>query len=115
MQPIFMIVQFVLGVSVVLFLIWPLLDSFGRTYDRSAEDDEAVEKRMVIDALADIEYEHETGKINDDDYERLRDHYLQQAADVFDDEELEEAPVEDSSTTSGSLEDRIEQERKRLS
>lgn len=113
MEPLFMTVQFVLGLSVLLFLIWPVLRSAGTTYEGTGAES-SNEKRMVIDALSDIEYEHETGKLNDEDYQRLRDHYLREAADVFDEEELEEQSPEDDSGSSGSLEQRIEQERERL-
>lgn len=113
MEALVLTVQFILGLSVLLFLILPVLRRAGTSYEASGNQG-SNEKRMVIDALSDIEYEHETGKLNDEDYRRLRDHYLRQAAEVFDEEELEERSSDHDSETSGSLEQRIEQERERL-
>ncbi|MFB6226743.1 MAG: hypothetical protein ABEH89_00265 [bacterium] len=95
-------------------MIWPLLRSFGRDYERAVTGDQSSEKRMIIDALSDIEYEHETGKINDDDYNRLREHYLRKADEAFDEEDLEEHSQPGESGSSSDLEDRINQERERL-
>lgn len=113
MESLFFLVQFVLGFSVVLFLIWPLLVSFGTSYEQTDQDVRSSDKRMIVDALADIEYEHETGKISDDDYKRLREDYLREAAEVFDDEDFEDTEVGEAEP-SGDLEERIERERERL-
>lgn len=80
-------VQFFLGLGVLLVLVWPLVQDWGTRWADSDSPEEFNRKEAVLDALSDLEYEHETGKINDRDYRRLRDVYVRQAAELLDEED----------------------------
>lgn len=83
------VVQFLLGTGTVLFLLWPLVSGSQEGLIRGSDyDARRSTQRSLLQALSDLEYEHETGKINDRDYRRLRNHFLRRARNHFDEPEL---------------------------
>lgn len=113
-NPWILVVQFVLGLGTALFVLWPLWEQDARAQDvfRTVEDEGAVSRRTVIDALGDLEYEHATGKINRQDYRRLRRFYVRRASELLDDEELDAMLSDD--TDDELLERAVERARSRL-
>jgi hypothetical protein len=117
MNPWIVLVQFVIGFGLCVYLIWPLLvrddDHFPLLDDLAQES----RKNKVLEALRDLEYEHETGKLSDEDYHELREHYLNRATRLFDDNELDDVNLqtaESEDDISNDIEERIAQHRESL-
>ncbi len=66
----------ILGVLLVVVLVAPLLDSQPSPGARS---DPAARLDAALEALRDLEFEHETGKVEDEDYRQLRARYAAEA------------------------------------
>ena len=68
-----------LAVAAVLFVARPFLREPGARSDRLSEPDELDRRRLAlleerdraIDALRELEFDHRTGKLSDDDYRAL--------------------------------------------
>ena len=79
-----------LGATVVAFVLYPVFTGAGGD-DASAvfeETDIALsdlndKKAMLYDAIQDLDFEKEAGKVSDSDYEYARDDYLAQVAAVM--------------------------------
>ena len=72
-------VYFFAGILVILLaavLLAPLLEGSGRSEAGGAADRRLAD---ALDALRDIEFDHETGKLGDDDYRELRAEYAREA------------------------------------
>lgn len=70
------------------YVLTPLLGRRVNWIDAEHPDDEKMReleltKKINLKALKDIEFELASGKINDEDYLELRDHYLRQASKVM--------------------------------
>lgn len=66
----------ILGILLVVVLVAPLLDSQPSP---GARTDPAARLDAALEALRDLEFEHETGKVDDDDYRQLRARYAAEA------------------------------------
>jgi hypothetical protein len=68
-----------LAVAAVLFVARPFLREPGARSDRLSEPDELDRRRLALleerdralDALRELEFDHRTGKLSDDDYRAL--------------------------------------------
>jgi hypothetical protein len=117
MQNLILVLEFFLGFGIFVYLIWPLVadekDHFPILDDLSEER----RKDKVLEALRDLEYEHETGKISTEDYHELRHHYLDRAVGLFDEDELEETSLETAESdrdVGDKIEERISRKREQL-
>lgn len=104
MQTWVLTVQFLLGVSAVLFLLWPLLSGGESQTGESADDSRRSFHRSLLQSLSDIEYEHETGKLSDRDYKRLRRHFMQKAHREMTEQDLKQLEDEIQRTRSAGEE-----------
>ena len=77
-----------LAVAAVLFVARPFLREPGARSDRLSEPDELDRRRLALleerdralDALRELEFDHRTGKLSDDDYRALVGPLRQRAA-----------------------------------
>ncbi|MFB6240276.1 MAG: zinc-ribbon domain-containing protein [Gemmatimonadota bacterium] len=53
-------------------------------------------QEAALDALQELEFEHETGKLSDEDYHRLRNRYARAAVEARDEVARDEAPRGDA-------------------
>lgn len=112
-----LLTEFLLGFTVFLYLLWPLINDANDNFPVVEDMSEERKKNKVLEALSDLEYEHETGKIDSADYQRLRDHYLTRAAKIFDDDDLTDFELEtaDSDSDHGDqIEERIARRKEKL-
>lgn len=94
-----MIAIYLFGALLVVLLVGvtlaPLVEQ--EPSDVPAEDLPAGERReLALEALRELEFEHETGKLGDDEYRRQRARYGRLALDAL--EELEKADAPESGT-----------------
>ncbi len=72
-----------LGLGCALFVVWPLLKaraSSSHGEERGGAIDELrEEKDKLLHALKDIDFDHRTGKLSDDDFQRLDAEYRSRA------------------------------------
>ncbi|MFW6083789.1 MAG: hypothetical protein ACODAA_01080 [Gemmatimonadota bacterium] len=71
----------ILAVLLVVVLVAPLLDSQPSP---GARTDPAARLDAALEALRDLEFEHETGKVEEEDYRRLRARYAAEAVEARD-------------------------------
>lgn len=71
----------ILGILLVVVLVAPLLDSQPSP---GARTDPAARLDAALEALRDLEFEHETGKVEEEDYRRLRARYAAEAIEARD-------------------------------
>lgn len=112
-----LLVEFLLGFGIFVYLIWPLLRGENDHFPVLDDLSEQRRKDKVLEALRDLEYEHETGKINSEDYRELREHYLNRAVELFDEEELEETVLETAESdddVGDKIEEKIARQREKL-
>jgi hypothetical protein len=117
MSPWIVLVQFLMGFGICVYLIWPLLTQEGDHFPILDDLMANSAKNKVLEALRDLEYEHETGKLSDADYRELREHYLNRATKLFDDDELEDVQLETAESEddlTDDIEERIAQHRESL-
>lgn len=115
--------QGLLALTVAGYVLWPLLQGLiwgGERGKSVLEDGEDQRAQVLLDALQDVEYEHETGKIDREEYERLREHYGKQLLDEYSSEEidrlLEDGPPDGSEADSDDeIEAAVREARERLS
>lgn len=88
-----------LGLACALFVAWPLLRGAVR---RSSSDERATEvaelkdeKDKLLQALKEIEFDHRTGKLSDEDFQSLRADYRRRAIEAL--ERLEKAAPSEGS------------------
>lgn len=112
-----LLVEFFLGFGIFVYLVWPLLRVENDHFPVLDDLREQRRKDKVLEALRDLEYEHETGKINTDDYRELRDHYLNRAVKLFDQDELEDTALhtaESDDDVGDKIEEKIARQREKL-
>lgn len=108
------LVQFGLGLGAALYVFWPLWGTRKHEGEETLEGSGGdVSRRIVLEALGDLEYEHATGKINDRDFRRLRRYYLRRAGELLEDEELE-SMLDEVDAPEEQLERAVERARARL-
>ncbi len=77
----------VLGMGCAVFVIWPFLrrePAAGPGLDSEALAEElADEKSKLLVALKEIEFDHHTGKLSDEDFQKLDGEYRARALDVL--------------------------------
>lgn len=71
----------ILAVLLIVVLVAPLLDSEPSP---GARTDPGARLEAALDALRDLEFERETGKVDEDDYRRLRARYAAEAIEARD-------------------------------
>jgi tetratricopeptide (TPR) repeat protein len=76
-----------IGLPALVIVMWPLMRGGGRFTMPSRGFDDRLEleedKASIYQALAELEFDHETGSLSDDDYRSLRDRYEGRAAEVI--------------------------------
>ena len=81
------IIILAIGLPAFLIVLWPLVGARARSPQSSARFDDRLEleeaKASIYQALAELEFDHETGSLSDDDYRSLRDRYEGRAAEVI--------------------------------
>ncbi|MCA9736202.1 MAG: zinc ribbon domain-containing protein [Gemmatimonadetes bacterium] len=83
---------FLFALALVLFVIEPILT--GRSALVDVEDhgeDAAFRKHAALRALRDVEYDYQTGKLDESDYRRLKREMVAEAAEVLGTEDGEPA------------------------
>lgn len=71
----------ILGILLIVVLVAPLLDSQPSP---GARTDPVARLDAALEALRELEFEHETGKVEDEDYRRLRARYAAEAIEARD-------------------------------
>lgn len=105
-----------LGLLILLVVVQPLADRSGVREKKTSETDVLIaEREQLLTALRDLDFDHATGKITDDDYVPQRAQLMAQGAAVL--KQLDEmrplaAPGADTSeaATEWSMDDFIESE-----
>lgn len=80
-------VLFIAGLVVAPWMEDEPADPDGVAGEASPED----RREAALDALQELEFEHETGKLSDDDYDRLRNRYARAAVRARDEAAPDEA------------------------
>ena len=75
------IVGTILALATLSFVLYPLLVNSVMPVPTSFTDD--VARNQAIDALREIEFDRETGKLSESDYAALKGEYTQQAVAVM--------------------------------
>ena len=68
-----------LGLSILAYIAYPLLRKSQGSLEKVSDENEielAEERNRVYNALEDLDFEYECGKISDDDYQQLRQEFL---------------------------------------
>jgi len=74
----------VLVAAVAAIIITPLVRRGGSDLDeRRAPPDAEAQKHLALTAIKELEFDHATGKIDDDDYRALRSRYEARAMEVL--------------------------------
>lgn len=71
----------ILAILLIVVLVAPLLDSEPSP---GARTDPAARLEIALDSLRDLEFERATGKVDEDDYRRLRARYAAEAIEARD-------------------------------
>jgi len=105
------LVFLLLGLSILAYIGYPLLRKSPGKLEKVSDGSEielAEERNRVYNALEDLDFEYECGKISDDDYQRLRQEFLSK---VESDSMTSEPVGESRSTmTEQQLKDSVEAE-----
>jgi len=82
----------VIALLAVFLVLEPVIRPAGAASAQSADEDEVdpahARRDLALAALKEIDFDKETGKLSDDDYERLRGKYTTEALDALRDAEL---------------------------
>lgn len=118
------VLQGLLAIGAAGFVLWPVVRSRVEGtvdgLDDKAPDEHDERTRVLLDALQDLEYEHDTGKLDDEEYRQLRAHYGTQLLDEYSPEELDDLLAEtadgppDDDPAEEDLERAIREARRRL-
>lgn len=106
-----------LAAAVVMYVLLPLVRGEHAPLHRSADEPTEKEhrRRVALSALRDVEYDYATGKLDDDDYRRLKDELSVEALRVLRDGESEaDAPVPEEEPAPAASDDAIEAEIARI-
>ena len=68
----------ILALGAVAFVLWPLFSGVGRP-QRLAETPEEIPGSTAVEALREIEFDRQTGKLSDADYASLKATYTERA------------------------------------
>jgi hypothetical protein len=106
------IIFFMLGVGAMVYILAPLRQqSFAWTANDNPisqmEHSLEQEKRMYIKALKDVEFELASGKVNEDDYQELKDHYRTEMSRVLG--EIDGLSKKSSTDTAQKARDTVDQ------
>lgn len=109
----------VLVVIAAFFVVQPLVRpvSYGDLWLEAEEEDETkdAQRHMIFSTLAEIELDYRTGKLSEEDYRLLSNHYKRQAVAILKAEEgAEEALLDLSPEEQKAIEAEIEAELARL-
>ena len=100
-----------LGLSILAYIAYPLLRKSQGSLEKVSDENEielAEERNRVYNALEDLDFEYECGKISDDDYQQLRQEFLSKVeSDLMTSEPVGESR---STTTEQQLKDSVEAE-----
>lgn len=77
-----LIVGTLLAVASLCYVLYPLFRAEGAVAPR-ARDVSAPRQSLAIDALRELEFDRQTGKISDADYEPMKARYTEQALAVM--------------------------------
>ena len=76
-----LVIGTMLAIAALSFVLYPLLIG---AYPSSAEKTgEGASENRAVDALREIEFDRETGKLSDSDYDALKASYTQKAIDAM--------------------------------
>lgn len=106
--------QFVIGLGVLGYLLWPMLTFMagGEGYSGSPDATDEQLPESFVQVMSDLEYDFETGKLSRDDYERLRETIFREANPDVPEEQLEGGQSEE--TARDQFEDAVEKARNQL-
>lgn len=95
MDILFVIIKLAMVAIVLYWVGWPLFRSDQPSSTRWWKLEIALldtpQKDVVLDTLNEIEFDHSTGKLNDEDYHNLKAEYELMAVKIFEEEENEMA------------------------
>ena len=76
-----------IALPALIIVLWPLVRARSRSPQSSPRFDDRLEleeaKASIYQALAELDFDHETGSLSHDDYRSLRDRYESRAAEVI--------------------------------
>lgn len=99
--------------AVAAIIMHPLVRRSPAVPVRAAESTEAARTRLALTAIKELEFDHETGKIDDDDYRALRAQYDARAVEALEHPEPDRAgamPVQPGATAQDEAIAQIEAE-----
>ncbi len=108
MRNLILVLEFFLGFGIFVYMVWPLVAGGDDHFPVLDDLSDKRRKDKVLEALRDLEYEHATGKISGEDYRELRNHYLDRAVGLFDEDELVDSSLE-TAESDRDLGDKIEE------
>ncbi|HEV7704189.1 MAG TPA: zinc ribbon domain-containing protein [Gemmatimonadaceae bacterium] len=82
-----LIVGAILAVIALVIVLYPLFDELALPSRRSREPEGATPRVEAVQALREIEFDRETGKLSDGDYAALKTRYTRDAVAAMRDEE----------------------------
>ena len=82
-----LIVGAILAVIALVIVLYPLFDELSLPSRRSREREGATPRAEAVQALREIEFDRETGKLSDSDYASLKTRYTRDAVAAMRDEE----------------------------
>ena len=89
-----LLVGFALLVAALVYVSRPFFGKLRRGTTITSTTGDAYARDAVLSALRDLDFDFKTGKINEDDYQPLRDQLLLDAAKLVDEEKTEEQQLE---------------------
>jgi hypothetical protein len=102
------LVEVLLVLAVLTAIGWPIFVQPNTIADVAEDGDEyhklIASKESAFVALKDLDFDHKTGKIDDEDYDQLKDRYETEAVSVMrriDTLEKNPPPVESAETSEG--------------
>lgn len=101
-----------LATAVVLFILHPLVRGLEAPLEVEEDDPEAKElehrRRVALGALRDAEYDFATGKLDEEDYRRLRGDLAREALELLEGEGGTEEPSRDGAGGTEAAPDEID-------
>ena len=82
-----LVVGAILAVIALVIVLYPLFDELSVPSRRSREPEGATPRAEAVQALREIEFDRETGKLSDGDYTSLKTRYTRDAVAAMRDEE----------------------------
>jgi hypothetical protein len=82
-----LIVGALLAVTALVVVLYPLFDDLALPKRRGRARDTAAPSVEAVQALREIEFDRETGKLSDSDYNALKTRYTREAVAAFRDED----------------------------